>query len=190
MSKLNALLSSKTKYRRSPSGTETTSYNHALFYLVVEVLHLIRIAIHDDMEQVAVQLLTDLSSQAIKKKFPYEANMIFLSAMTRRMEKLCLMILDKGFPIDLNDPIFTMRSNSRYSANIPFRINASLFPSYFHLAVAMGFETLVRFMIKVGYLIQSISKIIISHRFFAFIFSSIFLNLFSWAPMSIRAGMA
>jgi hypothetical protein len=132
ISKLSSPLMSKSKINR-------------VSQVLVDKLLL---AVHDKRENQAQALLNEIPPGVLKKRFPYEANMIFLTAMMNRMEKMACMILDRGFPHNVNQPIFTMRSSKKYPTHIPFRINASLFPSYFIVAVAMNFETLIRFMIK------------------------------------------
>lgn len=142
--------------KHSPTGTwKCDSCGHILTFLVA--FDLIKFAVMDDKETVAELFLNDLPESFLKKKYPFESNTIFLLALARRMERLALLILDKGFPIDVNSPIFTMLTSKKYQANLPFRINASLFPSYFAVAISMGYEILVRYMIKVlfGWIVMS-----------------------------------
>ncbi|KAJ3084031.1 Histone-lysine N-methyltransferase ehmt2 [Rhizoclosmatium hyalinum] len=70
-----------------------------------EIFHLINLAIIDQSPAYACQLLDDLSSSALRKKFPLHANRAFYSALGQCMEPLCLSMLEKGFPISVNAPI-------------------------------------------------------------------------------------
>lgn len=111
---------------------------------------LIKLAILDDKEPLAEHYLNEVPPSFLKKRYLFEANTIFLLSMVQGMERLALLILDKGFPKNVNDPIFTMRASKKYSENIPFRVNSSLFPSYFMAAIVFGHDILVKFMIKLG----------------------------------------
>lgn len=106
-------------------------------------------AVRDKREQQAEDILRDIPTGLLRKRFPYESNLIFLTSLANRMETVACMILDRGFPFNVNLPIFSMKASKQFPNNIPFRVNTSLLPSYFIVAVAMNFETLVRFMIKV-----------------------------------------
>ncbi len=108
-------------------------------------------ALIDQREDIAEAFLAALPSTWMKKKKPYEANLMFLTALAHRMEKIALLMLDRGFPPDVNAPIFS--APKKYAESVPFRINTSLLPSYFIVAVAMGYETIMKFMIKVRSLI-------------------------------------
>ena len=147
MSKFNPL-ASKPKARHSPEGTAGRSVWE--FHVVPVSIHLLVLAIRDRREEEAQSIIADLAAPMMKKKFPYEANTAFLLAMANRMEKAACMLLDRGFPGNVNAPIYTMKPSKKYGSNVPFRMNTTILPSYFLIAVAMNFETLVRFMIKVG----------------------------------------
>jgi hypothetical protein len=107
------------------------------------------LAVIDGEAERAEYYLSELPRSFIRKRYPFQANLIFLYAISRRMEKLVLLMLDKGFPKDCNQPIMTMRTRAKYAGNIPFQINSLLFPSYFMTAIAFQLETTVKFMIKV-----------------------------------------
>ncbi|KAJ3066116.1 hypothetical protein HDU98_010559, partial [Podochytrium sp. JEL0797] len=64
-----------------------------------EVFHLINLAIIDKSTAFACTLLEDLSSSALRKKFPLHANKAFYSALGQCMEPLCLSMMEKGFPL-------------------------------------------------------------------------------------------
>ena len=119
------------------------------------LLHSVKLAIMDNNQDRAIHLLlTQLPAGLLKKKRPFEANQLFLLALGRGMEQLALVLVDRcSFPPAslVNSPIFTMKPTPKNQHNIPFHINASLFPSYFICAVSMGYERLVKYMIvKLG----------------------------------------
>lgn len=116
----------------------------------IVTLHRLLLAVRDRRDDAAETLLHDVTQPMTKKKYPFEANTIFLTALANRMEKVACMLLDRGFPPDVNAPVFTMKPTKKYAEFMPFRMNTALFPSYFLVAVAMNFEMLVKFMIKVG----------------------------------------
>ncbi|KAJ3137887.1 hypothetical protein HK100_000402 [Physocladia obscura] len=70
-----------------------------------EIFHLINLAIIDQNTNFACTLLEDISSAALRKKFPLHANKVFYSAMGQAMEVLCLAMMEKGFPLSVNAPI-------------------------------------------------------------------------------------
>jgi len=94
----------------------------------------------------AASIIKDLSGKAFVRKKPLEANMCLLLAMANRMESTCIAIMAKGFPWDVNAPIFA-------TAKTVAKGVSPLYPSYFLSAVALGLDTLVRFMIKVSNMI-------------------------------------
>nr|KAJ3409109.1 hypothetical protein HK105_003104 [Polyrhizophydium stewartii] len=102
-------------------------------------MHNLTLAIHDQRVNQATALLNELTPNSIKKKRPQEANKIFLYAMANRMEAVCLLFLEKGFPSNINAPIFGQPNPD------PSKF---MFPSYFILAIALGLDTLAKTMIK------------------------------------------
>jgi hypothetical protein len=59
--------------------------------------------------------------------------------MGNRLEEVAIAFLERGFPSDVNKPIFPIYDISQFE-----------FPSYFLLAVALGLYELVTAMIKVN----------------------------------------
>jgi len=93
MTRLNAFLKSK-KSKRTRAG----------------IFHLLHIAVHDQKTSLACTLLEELSTNTLRKKRAAEANRIFLLAMANNMESVCMLMLEKGFPKDLNAGIFGVGS--------------------------------------------------------------------------------
>ncbi|KAJ8324974.1 hypothetical protein QVD99_000257 [Batrachochytrium dendrobatidis] len=122
LSKLNALLRSKKK-KKTRGGT----------------MHNLTLAIHDRRITYANSLIAELSLNSLRKKRPHEANKIFLYAMANRLESVCLAFLEKGFPCNINAPIFGPANPDLSKFN---------FPTYFILAVALGLDNMARYMLK------------------------------------------
>jgi len=80
-----------------------------------------------------------------KKKFQ-EINKAFLHAMTKKLENISMMFLNKGFPENVNCSIFDVSLNLTKKQK---KNNTLQFPSYFILAVSLGLMDVVKFMIKV-----------------------------------------
>jgi hypothetical protein len=97
-------------------------------------------AIHDRRLMQACSLIGDLTPNSLKKKRPHESNRVFLSAMANRLDTACVLLLDKGFPENINAPIHGGENKDT---------DKLLLPSYFMLAVAFGSDSLVKAMIKV-----------------------------------------
>jgi len=69
--------------------------------------------------------------------------------MTKKLENISLLFLNKGFPNNVNSSIFDANMNLTKKQ----KKNDNLqFPSYFILAVALGLMDVVNFMIKVNQL--------------------------------------
>ncbi|KAJ3088241.1 hypothetical protein HK102_009196 [Quaeritorhiza haematococci] len=124
-SKLNSFLKSAKKKRRTTSGT----------------FHLLNLAIHDSKTSLACALMDDLSPNTLRKKRVAEANRVFLLGMASSMEPLCMLMLERGFPVNVNSAALSCKDFS--------------FPSYFLMAVALGLDNVVRLMIKRANLNQS-----------------------------------
>ncbi|KAH6583928.1 hypothetical protein BASA60_001188 [Batrachochytrium salamandrivorans] len=122
LSKLNALLRSKKK-KRTRGGT----------------MHNLTLAIHDRRTAYAISLIGELSLNSLKKKRPQEANKIFLYAMANRLEPVCMAMLEKGFPANINVPIFGPPNPDISKFN---------FPSYFFLAIALSLDGMAKSMLK------------------------------------------
>ncbi|KAJ3104946.1 hypothetical protein HDU97_008694 [Phlyctochytrium planicorne] len=62
--------------------------------------------------------LEELSTATLRKKLPLQANRVFLSAMVNSMESVCMVMLDKGFPVSVNAPFSSSSSgNSTTTGN-------------------------------------------------------------------------
>ncbi|KAI8912084.1 hypothetical protein DFJ77DRAFT_468853 [Powellomyces hirtus] len=101
-----------------------------------EDFHLLLMAVHDHQSSVACSLLNDMSPALFAKGILREANKIFLLAMANAMEPVCTIMMDKGFPADVNAPVIKSE-DSLFTA-----------PSYFMLCVGLRLHNLVFHMIQ------------------------------------------
>ena len=101
-------------------------------------------AIRDHKTSDALTILSQISNNALKKKKNIEVNKSFLLAMAHRLEDITLAMYERGFPSDVNTPIFSKPKNVERGG-----ISGLKFPSYFILAVALGLYDLVKTMLKV-----------------------------------------
>ncbi|ORX87654.1 ankyrin [Anaeromyces robustus] len=129
MNRINAFLSKK-KSRKSKD----------------EHLHLLKLAVHDRRIQQACTIIEELSSNTFRKRNFDEANNIFVRAMLNNLEPVVLSMLDKGFPPNINLPIFEVQMANDVKVKLP---------SYFLLAVALGLDNVIKVMIKKAYINQS-----------------------------------
>ena len=106
-------------------------------------------AIRDHKTSDALTILSQISNNALKKKKNIEVNKSFLLAMAHRLEDITLSMYERGFPSDVNSPIFSKPKNTDRGG-----ISGLKFPSYFILAVALGLHGLVKAMLKVTCLFQ------------------------------------
>ncbi|KAJ3213561.1 hypothetical protein HDU67_002771 [Dinochytrium kinnereticum] len=81
------------------------------------LFHMISLAIHDQRTSQACIFLEDLSIATLRKKQPAQANRIFLSAMANSMESVCMVMLDKGFPISVNAPFLAGTGSNTTGTN-------------------------------------------------------------------------
>jgi hypothetical protein len=102
-----------------------------------------RIAIVEERQDKALSLLEQLTSGVIKKKRIDEVNQIFLMAVSKRMERLSMKLFERGYPPDVNAPIFVPNVDKGETPKF-------IFPSYFLLALGFGLVNLVIVMLKVG----------------------------------------
>lgn len=87
-------------------------------------------------------LLDLLSDATLIKKRPQDANRIFLNAMINRLQTVCIHMMEKGFPQNVNSSIFKPVN--------PQKPPKFTFPSYFQLACSFGLDQLCKTMIKVN----------------------------------------
>jgi len=111
-----------------------------------ENLHLLNLAVHDRRIQQACTIIEELSSNTFRKRNFSEANNIFVKAMLNNLEQVVLAMLDKGFPPNINLPIFEIKMSNDVKINLP---------SYFILAVALGLDNVIKVMIRKAYINQS-----------------------------------
>ncbi|KAJ1559321.1 hypothetical protein HK096_000943, partial [Nowakowskiella sp. JEL0078] len=95
--------------------------------------HLISMAIRDNRTSYICSLLDDISPSDLQKH-KREAERIFLQALSNGMENVCMVMLEKGIPSNITAPILNQTGFN--------------FPSYFILAVGLGFDNVVRAMLK------------------------------------------
>lgn len=112
------------------------------FSIIIENLHLLKLAVHDRRVQQACSIIEDLSSNTFRKRNFTEANDIFLKAMLNNLEPVVLSMLDKGFPPNINLPIYEIQMSNDIKVDLP---------SYFLLAVALGMDNVIKVMIKVRF---------------------------------------
>ncbi|KAF9579872.1 hypothetical protein BGW38_003693, partial [Lunasporangiospora selenospora] len=120
------------------------------------ILHNIEMAIRDKKPELALQYISLLPSNALKKKKKKaysDLNRCMLLAMIYRMELVAIEFVDRGFPIDVNYPIIGS-SRDEYRTK-PGRTGPFEYPSYFIVAVGLGMSNLVKAMIKSANLNQS-----------------------------------
>ncbi|GBB92431.1 hypothetical protein RclHR1_02000012 [Rhizophagus clarus] len=101
------------------------------------------LAIKDHKTSDALAILPQISNAALKKKKNGEVNKAFLLAMAHRLEDITLSMYERGFPSDVNSPIFSKPKNTDRGG-----ISGLKFPSYFILAVSLGLYDLVKAMLK------------------------------------------
>jgi hypothetical protein len=116
---------------------------HSYLYELVLLNNLI-LAIRDHKTSDALAILSQISSATLKKKKNGEVNKAFLLAMAHRLEDITLSMYERGFPSDVNSPIFSKPKNTDRGG-----MSGLKFPSYFILAVALGLYDLVKAMLKV-----------------------------------------
>ncbi|KAG0238393.1 hypothetical protein BGW42_005626 [Actinomortierella wolfii] len=120
------------------------------------ILHNIEMAIRDRKPELALQYISLLPSNALKKKKKKahnDLNHCMLLAMIYRMEKVAVELVERGFPVDVNAPI--VARGRKEQLNRPGRPGPFQYPSYFLVAVGLGMYNLVRAMIKNANLNQS-----------------------------------
>ncbi|KAJ3368113.1 hypothetical protein GGF31_006821 [Allomyces arbusculus] len=132
MNKLTNLLGKKKGRQRTTAG----------------LLHLTRMAILEDREDMAISFLDQVPSATIRKKRVDDINHLFLYAVAKRMERLALKMYEKGYPPDVNAPILVPNVAK---GEIP----KLAFPSFFLLVVAFGLPNLAMAMVKRAQLAQA-----------------------------------
>jgi len=111
-----------------------------------ENLHLLKLAVHDRRVQQACSIIDELSSNTFRKRNYSEANNIFVKAMLYNLEPVVLSMLDKGFPPNINLPIYEIQMSNDMKVDLP---------SYFILAVALGNTNIIKAIIKKAYINQT-----------------------------------
>ncbi|KAJ3158291.1 hypothetical protein HDU86_003000 [Geranomyces michiganensis] len=101
-----------------------------------EDFHLLLMAVHDHQSSAACSLLNEMSPSLFTKGTLTEANKVFMLAMANAMEPVCMIMMDKGFPADVNAPVLK-------SEDSPFTT-----PSYFMMTVGLRLHNLVFHMIQ------------------------------------------
>ncbi|CAI2180968.1 14209_t:CDS:2, partial [Funneliformis geosporum] len=108
------------------------------------LLNNLTLAIRDHKTSDALVILSQISNNALKKKKNSDVNKSFLLAMANRLEDITLAMFERGFPSDVNSPIFSKPTKNAERGGI----SGLKFPSYFILAVALGLHGLVKVMLK------------------------------------------
>lgn len=100
-------------------------------------------------------LVGSLSAGLLKKRSHYSlVNRIFLQALDKGMESICVMIGEAGFPKSFDDPIFTatrrILTRSTILPSYTTLTKFAILPSYLILAIALGKATVVKMMLSRG----------------------------------------
>lgn len=106
-------------------------------------LHLMKLAIRDQNQTSACKLLHSLNIKLAIKKYSVMMNYLFLMAIQSGMDSLAILIMENNFPKSVNDSILShipQESNQ----------NSDCYPSYFLATMAVGSETIIKYMIKRG----------------------------------------
>lgn len=106
-------------------------------------LHLMKLAIRDQNQTSACKLLHSLNIKLAIKKYSIMMNYLFLMAIQSGMDSLAILIMESNFPKSVNDSIL---SHIPQGSNQ----NSDYYPSYFLASVAVGSETIIKYMIKRG----------------------------------------
>lgn len=94
------------------------------------------------------ELMSSASRGVLKKRIHYRIlQRIFLLAILKGMDSLCLMLLEANFPKNLDVPIYSTRA---YPSQKSPSISHPVFPSPLQLAVSYGRSRLVRVMLNKG----------------------------------------
>ncbi|KAF9200400.1 hypothetical protein BGZ49_009390 [Haplosporangium sp. Z 27] len=120
------------------------------------ILHNLEMAIRDKRPELALQYISLLPANSLKKKKKKSysgLNHCMLLAMIYRMEQVAIELVERGFPIDVNYPIIG-KASDEYRTK-PGRTGPFEYPSYFIVAVGLGMCNLVKAMIKNANLNQS-----------------------------------
>jgi hypothetical protein len=102
-----------------------------------ENYHLLTLAIRDKHPTRACLYLEDLGNKYFKVKRKTDSDFLLLHAMANRMEDVCIAMMDRGFPMDINAPII-MDIDSKHH-----------YPSFFMLSVVFGLDRVIKTIIKV-----------------------------------------
>lgn len=127
------------------------------------ILHNIEMAIRDKKPELALQYISLLPSNALKKKKKKsysDLNHCMLLAMIYRMEQVAIELVDRGFPIDVNYPIIG-KARDEYKTKAG-RTGPFEYPSYFIVAVGLGMCNLVKSMIKVSLFVSVLIPLFLS----------------------------
>jgi ankyrin repeat protein len=158
---------------RTSKSKPTDTHSHMSW-----TLHLIKLAIRDMNQAFACKLMHTLNMKLIIKKYPLMLNYLFLIALNTGMDSLAILMMEENFPKSVNDPILAplsmMQINDgkiggrsysgrffppsfinheglmNFSASISNSTTIEHYPSYFLTAIAVGSETIVKYMVKRG----------------------------------------
>lgn len=109
------------------------------------IFHELLLAIHDRKLIQVCAIIDDLKPSFVLKKPPAaELNKVFLTAMANRIDLACVMLLEKGFPADINVPINGTADSKRKITSEKLNM-----PSFFLLGLSTGSEMIIKIMMKV-----------------------------------------
>ncbi|EPZ33295.1 hypothetical protein O9G_001707 [Rozella allomycis CSF55] len=124
-SRITSLLSSR--------GTKPTQSHY---------LHMLNLSLKDRDYALAEECLQGLKFSSVKKRYYEQINMAFLYAMMDSVTDIICLMLEKGFPVNVNRSIVIKKKNDKKKIQ--------LFPTYFMIAVYNGNEKVLKTMIKRG----------------------------------------
>jgi hypothetical protein len=105
------------------------------------IFHSLILSIHDFKSHDAAIFLEMLSDNTLIKKRPIDAKKVFLLAMANKMQGICLIMLEKGFPTNINAPIL--------GSTDPASIEKFAFPTFFQMAIVFELVDVIKAMLKV-----------------------------------------
>lgn len=129
---ISSLTRSLTRYR-------TISLFHFLLYVtcLLDLLHLIKLYIRDQNQTAACKCFHILDLPAAIKYQVVILNLVFLMALNAGMDTLAILMMESHFPKSVNDPILIEKPNAHY-------------PSYFLVAMALGNDNIIKYMVRVS----------------------------------------
>ncbi|RKP20599.1 ankyrin, partial [Rozella allomycis CSF55] len=115
-----------------------------------DYLHMLNLSLKDRDYALAEECLQGLKFSSVKKRYYEQINMAFLYAMMDSVTDIICLMLEKGFPVNVNRSIVIKKKNDKKKIQ--------LFPTYFMIAVYNGNEKVLKTMIKVKSNVKGLTK--------------------------------